>query len=176
MAQKSRFKNHRDKRETGGFFPMPHAVLRSESFGLLSPYALKLLFDLAAQYRGDNNGDLCVAWTLMKPRNWRSRDTLGKALKELVAGGWIALTRQGGRHQPNLYGLTFFALDDNDKLDIKSSGFPRGAWRQPEPSTKIKSVTRPPCQLAPNQHACRATSTEHDDQLTRLPCQSRPFS
>ena len=89
---RNRFRDAQAKREGGGFVPLPFAVLRSQSFTRLSAYAVKLLNDLLAQYKGDNNGDLCAAWTLMQPRGWRSKDTLNKALKELLSGHWLELT------------------------------------------------------------------------------------
>jgi hypothetical protein len=86
---RNRFKDAQARREGGGFVPLPFVVIRSHSFMQLSAHAVKLLNDLLAQYKGDNNGDLCVAWTLMQPRGWKSKDTLGKALKELLAEGWL---------------------------------------------------------------------------------------
>jgi hypothetical protein len=89
--------------------------------------------DLLAQYQGNNNGDFCAAWTMMSKRGWRSRDTLCKALKELVVNGWIVQTRQGGMNVASLYGVTFFALDPSSKLDVSAKAFPRGAWHQTAP-------------------------------------------
>ena len=126
----------KEKRHPGGFVALPHAVIRSEHFARLSAKAVKLLVDLLAQYRGDNNGDLCAAWTLMCKRGWRSRDTLWKALTELVSNGWIAQTRQGGMNAASLYGVTFYALDPSAKLDVSAKAFPRGAWCQIAPDQK----------------------------------------
>ncbi len=123
----------KDKRHPGGFVPLPHAVIRHERFAHLSSKAVKLLLDLLAQYRGDNNGDLCATWSMMAERGWRSRDTLSKALNELVEWGWIVQTRQGGMNSPNLYGVTFFALDPSPKLEVSAKAFPRGAWYQATP-------------------------------------------
>lgn len=90
--------------------------------------------DLVAQYKGDNNGDLCAAWTLMKKRGWRSRDTLSKARRELLKAEWIIVTRQGGRHLPTLFALTFFAVDEcGGKLDMKPTHTPPSNWRNHEP-------------------------------------------
>ena len=100
---RNRFKDAQARREGGGFVPLPFVVIRSQSFTRLSAHAVKLLNDLLAQYKGDNNGDLCAAWTLMQPRGWKSKDTLNKALKELLAGDWLEVTRQGGRHKATLY-------------------------------------------------------------------------
>jgi hypothetical protein len=69
MAARNR---HKGNRIGEGFVALPYSVLNSPLFIALSSYAVKLLIDVAAQYRGDNNGDLCIAWKLMKPRGWRS--------------------------------------------------------------------------------------------------------
>src|SRR5438094_3976332 len=108
---KKHHKGHGDKRESGPFVALPQAVLRSDEFARLSPFAVKLMTDLLSQYRGDNNGDLCVAWTVMSQRGWRSRDSLGKGLKELLAADFIVVTRQGGRHRASLYAVTFYEID-----------------------------------------------------------------
>ena len=143
---KNRFKDAQAKREGGGFVPLPFIVIRSHSYASLSAHAVKLLNDLLAQYKGDNNGDLCAAWTLMQRRGWKSKDTLNKALKALLAGEWLEITRQGGRHQASLYGLTFYAIDDcGGKLDVRPTGSPRGSWKKNEPLPplpKLKVVPR----------------------------------
>ncbi len=122
VKAKKRFREHAQKREAGGFVALPHAVLRSPEYARLSPFAVKLLNDLLAQYRGDNNGDLCAPWTLMgTERCWHSKDSLGKALAELRGTRFIVLTRQGGRHVANLYAVTFYEIDFcGGKLDIEA--------------------------------------------------------
>jgi hypothetical protein len=97
---------------------------------MLSANSVKLLIDLMGQYNGYNNGDLCLVWTQMEPRGWKSKETLYKARDELIAAQWIVVTRQGGRRIPSLYGLTMFAVDPcGGKLDISMQAFPRGAWK-----------------------------------------------
>ena len=128
---KSRYKNAADKRDGGGHVAIPFSVLNGAAYISLSAHARMLLFDLAAQYRGDNNGDLCAAWKLMHPRGWKSEDTLGKAKAELLASGLIVETRKGARpNKCSLFALTWYALDDcGGKLDIKPASFPRGAYK-----------------------------------------------
>ena len=82
--------------ETGGYLKLPHAVMESPNYRALSPHARMLLNDLGLQFRGANNGDLSAAWKILHPRGWRSRDTLGRALAELLHNGLIQKTRQGG--------------------------------------------------------------------------------
>ena len=70
----------------------------------------------------------------MEPRGWKSKETLHKALKDLLAGGWIELARQGGRNMTSLYSVTFFAIDDcRGKLDVNPTTKPRGTWKKNEP-------------------------------------------
>jgi hypothetical protein len=99
-------KRHKGERSDEPFVRLVYSVLNSPLFLKLSPYAVKLLVDVAAQYRGDNNGDLSLAWKVMKPRGWRSEATLHKAKRELLEAGFLYETRKGQR--PNLCSL--FAL------------------------------------------------------------------
>ena len=56
-------------RRTTSFFVMfPYHVLDHAVFKTLSTRATKLVMDLAAQYRGHNNGDLCAPLSLMRER------------------------------------------------------------------------------------------------------------
>ncbi len=109
---------------------MPQIVLNSDQFARVSPAAIKLLLDLLAQYRGDNNGRLSMTWDHMHRRGWKSRDTLAKARRELIDGGWIVQTVQGGLHQPSRYAVTFYALDSSPDLEMTTAAYPRGAWAQ----------------------------------------------
>ena len=132
---KGRFKNATDKRDGGAFITLPLSVLDGAAYLSLNAYARMLLFDLAAQYRGDNNGDLCAAWKLMHPRGWKSEETLNKAKRDLLEAGLIVETRKGARpNKCSLFALTWYALDDcGGKLDITAQSFPRGAYRLKDP-------------------------------------------
>lgn len=154
------------RRESGSFVALPAAVLRSQEFVRLSPYAVKLLLDLLAQFNGanPNNGDLCSAWRLMKQRGWRSKDTLWKALTELRDANWLELTRQGGRHVASLYAVTFFAIDYcGGKLEVKFTGSSSGAWRDPRlvaTAQVVKLLPRLSGQSPDDCTAGRVTSTD----------------
>jgi hypothetical protein len=128
---KSRYKNATEKRDGGGHIAIPVSVLNGAAYLGLNAHARMLLIDLAAQYRGNNNGDLSLAFKLMKPRGWKSEPTLNKAKRALLEAGLIVEARKGAR--PNkcaLIALTWYALDDCDgKLDISSQSFPRGAYK-----------------------------------------------
>ena len=148
-----------ERREPGGFAALPHSLLESQVFIGLSAHSVKLLNDLLAQFKGFNNGDLCLAWSVMEKRGWKSRDTLNKARKELLDVELMIVSRYGDRKRPHLYALTFFAIDECcGKLDIKATDRPLSWWRkhEPLPPLKIKStptagvsnvsdMTRPAC-------------------------------
>ncbi len=136
---RNRFKDARNKREPGSFIPLPHRAIRSESCAKLTPYQAKLLLELVAQYRGNNNGDLCATWSLMRKRGFSSKDTLNKAIKGLLERDWIEISRRGGRNRAQLYALTFYAVDHcNGKLDIAATHTPKSLWRRHEPIATLQ--------------------------------------
>lgn len=128
---RNRYKNAKDKRDGETHIGLPHCVLNGAAYLSLNSHARMLLLDLAAQYRGDNNGDLCAAWKVMHPRGWKSEATLNKAKQDLIASELVVETRKGARpNKCSLFALTFYALDDcGGKLDITAKSFPRGAYR-----------------------------------------------
>ena len=121
------------------FFVMfPCDVLNHETFRTLSPRARKLVVDIAAQYRGNNNGDLSATLSLMRDRGWNSSDQLDKAKKELVGKDVIRVARQGGLNKCYLYALTWFPIDEcKGKLDIASAITAPVDWKKgsPDPSS-----------------------------------------
>ena len=127
-----RFKENAQKRGEGPFISIRIEVFRSEAWAKTSVQGKCLIIDLVAQYRGNNNGDLCMAWSVMKERGWKSKDTLGRAKKELLEKKWILVTRKGGRKIPDLLALTFWAIDEcNGKLDphIHPRNKPLDTWK-----------------------------------------------
>lgn len=107
---------------SGRFLSLPHVVLEHTDFVSLSNKAVKLLIDIAMQFNGNNNGNLCATFSMMKKRSWSSNDQLQKALKELRDKNFITLTRQGGRKLANLYAVTWKPIDEcRGKLDVRST-------------------------------------------------------
>jgi hypothetical protein len=144
-------KRHKGNRIGEGFVAFPYSVLNSPLFLALSPHALKLMFDVAAQYRGDNNGDLSAAWKIMQRRGWRSEATLHKAKHELLDAGFLYEARKG--HRPNvcsLFALTWFTLDDNEKFDSGAKArFVRGEFRFKAPLTGNVATSKNPTPTPP---------------------------
>jgi hypothetical protein len=130
MASK-KYKDNGDKRGNKPFTAMRHDVMDSYAWANTSMKGIKLIMDMTAQYRGNNNGDLSLAWKLMKPRGWKSEGTLNDAKDELMEKQWLIRTRKGSRNVCALYALTFFAVDASDKYDpdIRSTLKPRDSWK-----------------------------------------------
>ncbi|MHA6203277.1 hypothetical protein ACXU4B_02495 [Dyella soli] len=94
------------------FLSLPHFVLDSPEFGELSGNELRMLLELARQYRGGNNGDFSATREQLRQRNWPSHQTIDVALRRLEVKGWIVKTRQGGKRIGcTLYAITIWPVD-----------------------------------------------------------------
>lgn len=120
------------RKESGTFILIPHAVLDSANWGKCSGNAIKLLCELARQYNGRNNGDLCATLSLMKRHGWTRSATLQSATKELRHYGLLQLSRQGGLNSPSLFALTWKPVDEcGGKLQVPGSRVASNVWNQP---------------------------------------------
>lgn len=137
-------RRHTGRKERGKFLMVPAEVLESPNFCGLSTKAKALVLDIGAKYNGHNNGDLAAPWSWMKQRGWRSKDTLQRAVHELLTAGMIELTRQGGMHGPNLYAFTWFAIDETRVvLDVPPTKVASGKWKHsPMSDEKLQSPPR----------------------------------
>ena len=123
-------RRNKGRQTTKSFVRFPHDVMQHETFKSLSPRATKLLMDLASQYRGNNNGDLCAPLSIMKERGWKSSDQLSRAKKELLRSGLVVVSRQGGRNKASLYALTWFPIHEcKGKLDIHPTTRAPNNWK-----------------------------------------------
>ena len=136
--------------------------MASANYRALSPHARMLLNDLGLQFRGANNGDLSAAWKIMQPRGWRSRDTLGRALAQLLHYGLIEKTRQGGLNHCSLYALTWLAIDEcRNKLDVSATRVASGLWKSPQPPMpkRKRKNAAPNTTGVPDRHGGRVSPT-----------------
>lgn len=128
-------KRHKHTKYDEPFVGIVRSVFECPAFHALQPYAYKLLLELASQYRGDNNGDLTAAWSILSKRGWRSKTTLWRSKGELIAAGFVYVTRKG--RLPNtceLLALTWFPLDKSPKTDQEAFyGFERKAYLKNTP-------------------------------------------
>ena len=112
--------------ESGTFAALPHAVMDSEDFRMLSANATKVLLGLLRQFQGSNNGDLSATFTMAKAWGIGSKATLVKALRELQDRRLIIRTREGRFMKPGgccaLYALTWRAIDEcGGKLELAAT-------------------------------------------------------
>ena len=136
---------YKGSKYTEGFTGIVHSVFESPAFVALSPHACKLLLELAGQSRGNNNGNLTVAWSVVKNRGWKSRTTLWRCKAELIEAGFVYVTRKG--HMPStceLLALTWFPLDVSPKFDHEALACfkPKAYWVNtplPMPAIKVKT-------------------------------------
>lgn len=122
-------------RDSGGFVALPWAVLDCPAYGRLSHPARSLLLDISRQFVRDNNGRLLASLAFLKSRGWNSNDTLTRALRELLAAGFIHQTAQGHRpKRASWYAVTWRNLDRHPGYDAGAvEGFRRGAYRFSDP-------------------------------------------
>ena len=102
--------------KTPNFAGIPRYVMDFESYKSLRGSSVKLLVELAYQFKGKNNGDLSITWKLMKGC-FGSSATLFKARDELLEKGFIVINAYGGksfdgRKLPHLYALTWAPIND----------------------------------------------------------------
>lgn len=122
-------------RDAGGFIALPWSVLDCPGYLALSTHARALLLEIARQYVRDNNGRLLASRAYMGARGWKSSDTLTKAKRELLEGGFIFETVRGHRpHKASWYALTWQALDKHPGFDTgATAAFKRSAYLKDTP-------------------------------------------
>lgn len=128
----------------GSAFVVPYTLLRHPNFTRLSPFAMKLLMDLARQYTGFNNGYLCTSWKLLRHQGWKSENTLRAAMRELEHYRLIERTQQGGKNLANLHALTWRRIDrrDHQPLAIGPTQNPNNLWKVEQPEFDRTEGTR----------------------------------
>ena len=134
-ARNLKKRGHDQGRDSGGFVALPWSVLDCPAYGHLPHPARSLLLEFARQYVRDNNGRLLASGAYLRTRGWTSKDVITRAVRELVAAGFIFQTVMG--HRPNKaswYAVTWRALDKLPGFDIGAAeGFRRGAYQKGSP-------------------------------------------
>ena len=141
MGRDRRSKGHDTSRDSGPFIALPWQVTDSANYIGLSHPAKALLMEMARQYVRDNNGRLLASRAYLSKRGWKSADTIGRALRELIAARLIHQTVQG--HFPKTaswYAVTWRTLDRLPGFDAGAAdSFERGAYaKQPLKNASLK--------------------------------------
>lgn len=130
----------------GRYISIPHSVLCHPDYQALGGNSVKLLNALAYQYNGRNNGNLSAAWGLMRNAGFNSKDTITKAIRQLVSHEIIVKTRDGKFQNPNsccdLYALCWLRVDpcEGKNLELGPTRDPYRTFistdiRSPRPSS-----------------------------------------
>jgi len=113
---KSYGKNSGRRESHGGFGALPRVVWKNPDYHRLTGSAVKLLMDLACQYNGKNNGDLTVAYSIVNDRGCGAKDTITRAVRELLEARMIIQTREGLFTNPGakcaLYALSWLPVNE----------------------------------------------------------------
>jgi hypothetical protein len=122
-------------RDSGGFIALPWSVLDCPAYRRLSHPAKALLLEVARQFVRNNNGRLLLSRAYLLSRGWKSSDTITRAKRELLNGGFIYETVMG--HRPNKaswYAVTWLGLDKLPGYDPGvTEGFRRSTYLQSAP-------------------------------------------
>jgi len=117
---------------------VPKTILDHENYLRMKWSARSLLWDIAAQFTGHNNGFLCASFSVMQERNWGSKTTLAAALAEVEHYGLIVKTQQGDRtHKPNLFALTWRKINKREGATLLTPDWayvqPMATWKESRP-------------------------------------------
>jgi hypothetical protein len=110
----ARIKHQKSK---GHFAGVPDVVMNHPDYINLGYSARALLFELALQCYGHNNGKLCAIHAQLIKRGFgKGSDTVTNALKELQNANLIICTKVGmygrGKRLPNYYALTWRPINE----------------------------------------------------------------
>jgi hypothetical protein len=119
-------KRHNDKGRstTERFLALPHFMLQSSAWLSLSPVARCVFIELAARYKGSNNGYLALSVRDAAQRVGCSKDSAARALADLNAKGFIEVCARGhfDRKSPHAseYRLTLYSCDHTGQRASKA--------------------------------------------------------
>jgi len=114
---------------------LPVRVLIAGAFKTLPVGYQRVLWILAAQYDGGNNGDLALTRKMAKHFGLNNERQRSHGLKELEVRGLIEKTRQGGLsyggiRRPTLWALTWRPIDYSDGKKLDCVRLPPESWRK----------------------------------------------
>lgn len=109
---------------------LPKSVFDTDEYRALSHRARTLLTFVHLTYSKYNNGSLRILTSEPERYGFRSKDLLSKARNELIAAGWLQVTRLPKfKRMPWLYALTWEAIDANPADGVKGTQTASNLWR-----------------------------------------------
>ncbi len=136
---------HTGRGKGHSFIQLPHYLIQSPQFCALSGTAVKVLLFLAGQYNGKNNGDLSATESMVSTAGVCSRRGVGSVLIGLEEAGFIVKTRTGHRRLCNLYGLTWYPIDqcEGKGLEVGPEHAPSNLWKTKSVPQNLRFCTAP---------------------------------
>ena len=89
-----------------GYDKMPRDVTSCANYRKLTYPGRALLHDAATLFTGQNNGNICLAHSLLEPMGWGKRALL-RARRELSYYRFIIMTKRGTNRKPDLFALAW---------------------------------------------------------------------
>jgi hypothetical protein len=127
--------NHKGRSTTERFLALPHYMLQSSAWLSLSPVARCVFIELAARYKGGNNGYLALSVRDAGERIGCSKDSVARAVADLTAKGFIEVCSRGhfDRKSPRAseYRLTLYSCDRTKQRASKAFM----SWRPDQPKS-----------------------------------------
>ena len=127
--------NNTGRSTTERFLSLPHFMLQSAAWLSLSPVARCTFIELAARYKGSNNGYLALSVRDAAERVGCSKDSAARALADLRAKGFIECCSRGhfdrkSQHASE-YRLTLYPCDRTGGRASKAFM----SWRDDQPKS-----------------------------------------
>jgi hypothetical protein len=127
--------NPKGRSTTERFLALPHYMLQSSAWRSLAPVARCVFIELAACYKGGNNGYLALSVRDAAERVSCSKDSAARALADLIAKGFIEVCSRGhfDRKSPRAseYRLTLYSCDRTGGRASKAFM----SWRPDQPKS-----------------------------------------
>lgn len=162
--------------KTLGFCKLEWEMLDCEAFQHLSDKAARALMVLMRQHNGRNNGEIVAATRWMAERMGCCQRKAANAIRELVALGFVRVTREGSfdaKNLPAVYALTCYPCGDvpatKDYLSVPAAS-PAEAKRGRTATTAIEHQDAHEKHFPEHQDA----HAEHWDAHDRAPGCSPP--
>ena len=128
------------------FAMIPIRVMICSAYKTLPAGFQRVLWILAAQYDGTNNGDLSLTRKMGRHFGLNNERCRSRGLRELDERGLIQKTLQGGlsyggQKCPTLWALTWRPIDYFDGRKLEAVRLPAESWRNWAGNTQIACAT-----------------------------------
>ena len=122
--------NSKGRNDSEQYVKLSYRMLRSDAWRSLGGPATRVYFELRTRYMGSNNGQLTLSLDEAKRLLKIGKTTVGRALSELEAKGFIVMTKRGLWHGRQ---ATEYAVTDKPVKGLTATN----AWKHWRPEKQI---------------------------------------